>query len=210
MFAPNAAAGSTLPGLTLVEEIGHRVINEYAEAIGSLSIAASALQGGAANAALERAADRLREHADAHRSLLPPRTGGVLNLADYLGGICNAYSRATLAQRGVLLHLRFVTVDPILPPRRCWLIGLVVAELIRNAARHGLRGRGGEIRVHVGREQGVLTCLVSDDGRGSADAKPGRGQGVIRALVAELGGAVEWAFTGQGTTALVQLPDFDQ
>ncbi|MGF7147036.1 two-component sensor histidine kinase [Sphingomonas zeicaulis] len=210
MFAPNAAAGSTLPGLTLVEEIGHRVINEYAEAIGSLSIAASAAQGAAANAALERAADRLREHADAHRSLLPPRTAGELNLADYLGGICNAYARATLAQRGVHLHLHFVTVDPVLPARRCWLIGLVVAELVRNAARHGLRGRSGQIRVHIGRGQGVLTCVVSDDGAASANAKPGRGQGVIRALVAELGGLVEWAFTGQGTTAVVQLPDFDQ
>ncbi|WP_180143763.1 sensor histidine kinase [Sphingomonas sp. R-74633] len=190
--------------LHLVEEINHRVVNEYSEAIASLSLAANRAGSDIAKEALARAADRLRDHAESHRALLPPSSEAGANLADYIGRICNTFSQSTLAERGVLLALDAADID--LPADRCWRIGLVVAELIRNAARHGLRDRSGRIAVHVTEYAGRLMCLVRDTGQPRANSTPGRGQRLIRSLVADLGGSVEWSFAPDGASALVQLP----
>jgi two-component sensor histidine kinase len=204
MFAHTALEPSTPSvSFSLVEEINHRVINEYSEAIATLSIAASRTVDDKIRTELARAADRLRDHAASHRALMPPPAECTTNLADYLGRICNAFSKAALEERGVLLVLD--TIDVVLPSERCWRIGLIVAELIRNAARHGLHGRDGKISVHVAELSGQLTCLVRDTGQPPAEMKPGRGLRVIRSLVAELGGSVEWSFTLNGNFAFLQL-----
>lgn len=190
--------------LHLVEEINHRVVNEYSEAIASLSLAASRAANDSTREALASAADRLRDHAESHRALLPPPIESGTNLADYIGRICNAFAQATLAEREVLLVLD--AADVFLPADRCWRIGLVVAELIRNAARHGLKGRSGRISVHVAEHSGQLICLVRDTGRPTTTGPGGRGQRLVLSLVNDLGGTVEWSFALDGARALVRLP----
>jgi len=189
---------------SLVEEINHRVVNEYSEAIASLNLAASRAGDDRLKAELYSAAERLRDHAEAHRALMPPRVAGLENLADYVGHICNSFARATLAERGLLLTLD--TAEILLPVDRCWRLGLVVAELIRNAARHGRFDAKGRISVHIADHAGELRCLVRDTGTPSANAVPGRGQRLVRALIADLGGMVEWSYTAEGCLALVRVP----
>jgi len=205
MFAHGTALEPRVPSITvnLVEEIHHRVVNEYSEAISSLSLAALRTGDDRTRAELTKAADRLRDHAASHCALMPPPVDGTANLADHIGRICWAFSKATLEDRGVLLTLD--TIDVVIPAERCWRIGLVVAELIRNAARHGLQGREGEISVQFVERAGLLTCLVGDTGRPPVDMKPGRGLRLIRSLVSDLGGSVEWSFTSNGNFARVQL-----
>jgi two-component sensor histidine kinase len=190
--------------LHLVEEINHRVINEYSEAIASLSLAASRAANQSTREALASAANRLRDHAESHRALLPPPMQVGTNLADYIGRICNAFAKSTLVEREVLLVLD--ADDIILPADRCWRIGLIIAELIRNAARHGLKGRSGQISVRVAEQVGRLICLVRDTGRPAPSSAPGRGQRLIVSLVNDLGGDVEWSFAPGGARALVRLP----
>ncbi|KRA61206.1 hypothetical protein ASD89_04165 [Caulobacter sp. Root656] len=197
-----SARGAGLP-LHLVEEISHRVVNEYAEAISGLSLAAAGPIGGDLRQALRHAADRLRAHAENHRALLPPMEARV-NLADYVGRLCAAFSRATLAERRVGLVLE--TDEVWLASDRAWRLGLAVAELIRNAARHGLHGRGGVIWVQLTRSRGDVVCLVSDDGIAPARLAPGRGMALVQALVSELGGAVEWRSGDTGCLACLSVP----
>lgn len=78
----------------LVEEISHRVINEYGEAIAILSLASSS---GEATLALRRAADRLRAMAEAHQSLLVPITEGYIDLGDHVGKLCHSLHVPPLA-----------------------------------------------------------------------------------------------------------------
>lgn len=200
-----AADTQTLPpaSLSLVEEINHRVINEYAEAIAMLSIAAARADQGV-RATLSSVAERLRDHADAHRALLPPMTEGYANLADHVAAICGSYARATLADRAI--HLILKADDILLSADRGWRVGLIVAELVRNATRHGLKGKAGLIDVRVTRQGDRIICLVSDSGRAEPGRSPGRGQRLVRALVTELGGAVRWSFTPTGSFALVHIP----
>ena len=190
--------------LGLVEEINHRVINEYAEAIAMLSLAAGRAEPGLKDA-LFGVADRLRDHAEAHRALLPPMAGGVISLGRHVEAICASFTKATLAGRGI--HLLLKTDDILLSADRCWRIGLVIAELVRNAMRHGLSGSPGSIEVRVTGNRGRVTCLVSDSG-GAAPGRspPGRGQRLVRTLVADMGGAVRWSFTPRGSFALARVP----
>jgi two-component sensor histidine kinase len=206
MLARAVVTGPVAPtvSLKLVEEINHRVANEYAEAVSTLSIAASHAPDGAAREALTRAAERLCDHAASHRALLPPETAGKADFAGHLARVCQAFTKATLAERNVSLLVQAAEVE--LPADHCWRICLVLVELIRNAARHGLRGGGGLVRVHVVERAGTLLCEVRDNGRPTVRSVPGHGQALVRSLVADLGGTVDWVFAATGAIARLQLP----
>ncbi|TAJ72793.1 MAG: sensor histidine kinase [Phenylobacterium sp.] len=189
--------------LHLVEEISHRVANEYAEAIAGLSLAAAGSPRCEVKQALRAAAERLHAHAESHRALLPPIQGQV-NLADHVGRLCSAFSKATLADRQVRLAVE--TDDIWLASDRAWRIGLAVAELVRNAARHGLRGRAGAIVVQVALAGDEVVCSVGDDGVAASAVQPGRGVSLVQALAMELGGSVEWWFSQRGSVARLRAP----
>jgi two-component sensor histidine kinase len=198
------SASSPLQPLHLLEEISHRVANEYAEAIATLRLAAADAANAQVGAVLSRVAERLHAHADVHRALLAPAAGGSVDLADYVSRVCASMSRASLAANGVQL---LVDADEIwLESGRSWRVGLIVAELVRNAARHGLCCGPGAIRVSITEDCGSVTCRVGDNGRLARDAEPGRGRRLVEALAAELGGSVDWWFTPAGCLARLEIP----
>lgn len=195
-FAPT---GRLPQPLYLLEEISHRVMNEYAAAICDLTLAARRSASARERATLHRVAERLRTHAEAHRALLAPVDEGPIDLADYLGRICASMSKALLADREIRL---LAEMDEVwLDAGRCWRIGLIVSELIRNAVRHGLAGRTGCIRVALARTPDGVSCVVSDNGAAAWDVKRGRGCRLVETLAQELGGAVGWRFTPIGCFA---------
>ena len=200
--APNAA--SAFPPLHLLEEFSHRVASEYAEAIATLRLAAAEAANPQVCATLGVVAKRLRAHADAHRALLAPAAEGPIDLADYIGQVCAAMTEASLASFGVRL---LVDADEIwLESGRSWRVGLIVAELVRNAARQGLRCGPGAIRVSLGLSGGWVSCRVSDNGGGGDDTSQGPGRQLIETLAAELGGSVDWWFTPAGCLARLEIP----
>jgi two-component sensor histidine kinase len=199
-----SSAAFPLQPLHLLEEISHRVANEYAEAIAMLRLAAANAGNAQVGAALGAVANRLRAHADAHRALLAPAAAGPVDLAEYVGQVCASMTRALLAPNGVLL---LVDADEVwLESGRSWRVGLIVAELIRNAARHGLGGGPGAIRVSIAEACGWVSCGVSDNGQLTYAAQPGRGHRLVEALAAELGGSVDWWFTPTGCLARLEIP----
>ena len=194
------------PSLRLVEEISHRVVNEYAEAIATLSMAAGRAEGPAQDA-LRAAADRLHHHADAHRSLLPPAGATTVSLTDHIGAICSAHTRANLADRNIRLILK--ADDVCVPADYGWRIGLIIAELIRNASRHRAKNTPGLIEVRIAGAGDHILCLVSDSGRSEPGSAPGRELRLISSLAAELGGVVRWSSTQRGKFAIAQFPAQD-
>lgn len=202
-FEISGAAFRSQP-LHLLEEISHRVSLEYAEAIATLRLAAAEAGNAQVGAAFCNVANQLLAHAEAHRALLAPAAGGPVDLADYLGQVCASITRASLAPNGVRL---LVDADEIwLESDRSWRVGLIVAELIRNAARHGLGGGPGAIRVSIAEAGGWVSCVVSENGRLPGAAKPSRGRGLVEALAAELGGSVDWWFRPAGCLARLEIP----
>ncbi len=196
--------GSTMEPWLLVEEITHRVANEYAAAVGSISLASARCADRDAKTALAGAARRLLDYADAHRALQPPPVAErPADLGRYLRGLCEAITRSSLAERRIALTLFEETIA--LDAGQCWRVGMIVFELITNAARHGLRDREGSIVVELAAQGDVVQCRVADDGT-CGHPTPGRGTRITRALALELGGHIDWHFGVRGTTATLCFP----
>jgi two-component sensor histidine kinase len=187
-----------------VAEIEHRIANEYAMAIAAISRSAARQSHVEAKTVLAEAAQRLRNYADAHRSLRAPVNAGPLDLSEHLRGVCSALSRAMLNERGIGLTLVETAVE--LSAERCWRVGLIVAELVTNAARHGFKDWAGTITVEIIRAPGEIHCRVCDNGRSSGPGIPGHGAALVDALAGQLGGSVERRFTPHGGAVLLSFP----
>ena len=202
---PSASGlGELSASLILVEEVSHRVLNDYARAVAALRLAAKQLSDPAARGVMMEVAESLQVRAEAHRILQPPRGETQLHLGDYLQGVCAAISAASLA--GVGIRLTLVREDLLLPADRCWRLGLVIAELVTNAARHGLGWSAGDIRVEMLVEGGEICCQVADNGGSTGCLKAGRGQHIVSALLEGYGGTVEWLFGETGASVTVRMP----
>jgi two-component sensor histidine kinase len=193
-----------LQPLVLVQEITHRVLNEYSEAISSLALAAARAPDATSELALTSAALRLRARAEAHRALQSPSVKGRIDLAGYLDDLCERLNRALLADACTRLT---VCADEIwLDADYCWRVGLIVAELVRNATRHGTCDGPGAINVETRQARGRIVCQVCNDADGGSAIGRGRGRGLVEAFAAELGGSVVWTFAPGGCCVRLEFP----
>lgn len=191
-------------GRLLLSELTHRVNNEFASAISVVSIAAARAKNGEVKVALAAVTDCLQQHALVHHALQMPEYRTQVDAAAYLRQLCLSISRSKLDCK----NIKLVLVDhPIsMQSDRCWQLGMIVYELITNAARHAFDRRGGEIRVDLLQSGSFVECRVSDNGSGPAEFRPGRGLKIVEALVEGLNGRFKQQFGVQGSTTIVIFP----
>jgi two-component sensor histidine kinase len=188
----------------LLDELNHRISNEFASLIAIVSRAAAASGNDEVKRALRGVAQLLHHHAQVHRALRPPDQETLVNAEGYLSELCNAISRSKLDPLKIDLVL---TARPLLlESSRCWRLGMIVSELITNAARHAFAGRPGRIRVELLRAGGFAKCIVSDSGSAAAHIQPGHGLRMVEELTKALDGRFERRFEGAGTTSIVIFP----
>src|ERR1700730_6297149 len=141
----------------LLREMSHRVNNEFASAIGMVSLTASHSSNAEVRAALESVVERLHNFAQVHRALEIPKTSSRIDTSSYLCDLCRSISNAKLACRNI--ELIFVERPPIqLTPENSWRLGMVVSELITNVVRHAFNEHGGTIRVELKTSRGQTEC----------------------------------------------------
>jgi two-component sensor histidine kinase len=203
-FADVKMPGRATEPLLLVEEISHRVVNEYAGAIAAINFEATRIADADARAALRRSSDRLQAFAEAHRALQAPAAPGDMCLDDYLDRLCAALSEASLRERGVKLIL--VEDNVTLAAEQCWRVGLIVAGLITNSVQHGFDGSKGMIVVEVRQAGNEIVCTVADNGGCALNPTPSRGHRVVERLARELNGEIRWRFGPNGVTASLSFP----
>jgi two-component sensor histidine kinase len=192
---------SVLPrGLRLFRQIAERVLNDYVEAVAELRLASA--ECGTTRLALNAAATRLLARARAHHALQPPASGGEEELGGYLERVCAALSTARLEEHQTWLTL---SADEVwLDVYRCWLVGLLVAELIDDSACFVPPGAHAAVRVQVVSDGRRLIGAVVDPRR--APVGKGTGPRLVETLAAELGTTVERTSAGQGCCARFELP----
>src|SRR3569623_2929621 len=155
---------------------------------------------------------RVDSIARAHRHLYRDGQGSEGNVRDYLQDLCGALSDALLLRGGVT---RDCDADAATIQRdHAVSIGLVLNELVTNAAKHAFEGRErGSIHVSWKRHDGGWRLTVADDGVGMPPGKKpvrrdgGLGQRLIEAFAKQAGGTLSTKSDAGGTQVTMDLPD---
>jgi two-component sensor histidine kinase len=188
----------------LLHELNHRTNNEFAAVIGGASLAAARSGNEDVKTALTAVTELLHHYADVHWALQIPEHDTLVDAATYLRQLCLAISQSHLAHRKINLVL---TTDPLqLRADRCLRLGMIVYELIINAARHAFGCGDGEIRVELLTAGAFVECSVRDNGSAGASVGSGRGLKIIDELIKGLDGRFMQKFGSTGSSSVLTFP----
>lgn len=201
----NVLVKPTLPDANLLmREITHRVINEFSAAVLVVSLAASRSGDREVQSVLGNVQQNLEHCARVHGALQMPDLGTSIDVADYLRRLCHAVSRSKLDSQNIKV---VIAAQPmVLASERCWMLGMIVNELITNAARHAFKGQSGTICVGLIENEGVALCIVTDNGRNSGEARPHGGLKIVSSLAESLNGNFSQKFRAHGSASIVTFP----
>jgi two-component sensor histidine kinase len=192
----------------LLDELTHRVSNELASAIGIVTVAAARSSASEVKIALDRVRERLESWARVQLALQMPDYDTLIDASIYLRQLCHALVRSKLNAQDIELT---VSAAPLkLHAVQCWRMGLIVAELVTNSARHAFAENGGIISVELASWERGVECCVEDNGSAHADIRPGRGLRIVAALTEKLGGSIDQRFGPRGTRSTLTFPLADE
>ncbi|WP_066798720.1 sensor histidine kinase [Sphingomonas soli] len=195
-----------------LEEFDHRVKNNFTLVASLLDMQRRRAGEGETAEALGAALSRVESIARAHRHLYRGGSAapGSVDIAAYLQELCSALADALFLRDAITLdcHSDHATI----PRDRAVSIGLVVNELVTNAAKHAFPGRDeGHISVRFEKAESGWRLTVSDNGAGMSTAAKrkradgGLGQRLIDAFARQAQGTVSVGSTPSGTTVTVDF-----
>lgn len=188
----------------LLHELNHRISNEFASVINAVSVAAGRSGNKQVKVALTGVTELLHRCADVNRALRAPEFDTLIDAATYLRQLCSAINRFKLDHKKI--KLSFAACPLHLQSDRCWRLGMIVHELISNAARHAFGDEKGRIKIELLRVGTLVACKVQDDGSSHQHVRRGRGLEIVEMLVKTLGGRLEQKFGICGSTSMVAFP----
>lgn len=195
----------------LRREIDHRIKNNFQMAASLVDMQRRRADDEAVKDALSQVLNRLQSFAEAHRQLYHDAAGvGSVDMRDYIGSLCDSLSDGLTLSGAIALRADCAAVS--MPRDRAVLAGLIVNELVTNAAKHAFEGREtGLICVSLkpGTDGNVL--VVEDNGCGfrqTAEAEPsGLGKRLVEAFVRQADATMTIESDASGTCCRIQLPD---
>jgi two-component sensor histidine kinase len=153
----------------------------------------AARQAGSAEAreVLEEASGRISAMAAAQRVLYTTPDATRFNARDFLTTVCETMKQTFCQELDIDCE-----ADSILLPNDAAIpLALIVNELLTNAVKHGLIGRGaGAIRVRLTRENDSFLVYVEDDGPGfhlQSVQRRSSGLALVQGLARQLRGEFE-------------------
>jgi two-component sensor histidine kinase len=194
----------------LIREVHHRVKNNLRMISSLMSLEASDLPEGRARDAILDLEARVDSISLLHEMLHRPGGIGGVRIDEYLESFASTLFRASLPQ-DTAATLEFELEPLSLDVDDTLRVGLLVAELLTNAIKHGIGSRGrGRILVSAKRDAGgSLVVAVSDDGPGFRGQEPpfelSFGMKLIRLLAEDLGSVLKIEELG-GASFSVAIP----
>jgi two-component sensor histidine kinase len=189
--------------LTLLHELNHRIGNEFASIVSIISLARRS-GNEEVKAALTCVSDLIQKIVDVHRALQMPEQAACIDATAYLRKLCTSMSRSKLDHMKTKLVLAAAPLA--LLSDDCWRLGMIVHELITNAAKHAFPHGGGEIRVELFRAGAFVECRVLDSGSAPPTVQAGRGLRLVKELAKTLAGGIEHEFGAGGSRSVLIFP----
>jgi PAS domain S-box-containing protein len=193
----------------LLQEMVHRVKNNLQVIAAMVMIESRRLGSREGKAALERVSNRMTALGHLYSKLSKTDAIEAVDAATYLDELCLDLIASVQNEVGGSIVLRTDIASELLPTDRAIPIGLIVNELVTNAAKYAFPGgAGGTVMVTLKRAPGELRLTVSDDGQGldPSRADSGLGGRLVDGFAQQLGGRVERKSDSQGTTVHLILP----
>lgn len=188
----------------LMREVHHRVSNSLQMVMSFVSMQAGQTADPAAREALEATQSRIQAISKVHHRLYTRDDLTTIDLDDYLETLLGELRQSLTKGAGVIdLSLR---ADPIeVSPDEAVSVGVIVNELVSNAAKYAFNGRAaGNIRIDLERQSRGYALTVTDDGKGYDGAVPPQGSGlgmkIVAAVTRSLGSNLEYLPTDKGTS----------
>lgn len=189
----------------LTREMSHRVKNSLASVVGLLRVQARSAQSEAVQEALRDAASRITTIAQVHDHLWRSSRIGYVDISDFAGELCGKLQETAPGHK---LSCSFghlmISADKAIP------LGLLINELVTNAAKHAYPGGAGLIQVAGERRGAELHVEVKDQGIGLPkdfdidQPRASLGFKVIKSLLVQLGGRM-MVISNKPKGATVQL-----
>jgi len=192
----------------LLREIDHRVKNNFAIVVSLIGLQRRQAADPATQEALSTALSRVESVARAHNHLYGAAAGtAAVDMQVYISELCAALKQALFLGDAVTLAC---TCDPVSLQRdRAVAVGLVVNELVTNAAKHAFQGREtGEIRVALRSSGAAVRLSVADNGIGLPPVRRdgALGQRLIDGFSRQANGALTSKSDAGGTVFVLELP----
>jgi len=191
----------------LLQEMSHRVKNKF-----TMISSIIGLQARSANPevrhALEDVAARVQVMMTVHNYLQLSRHDGLIDVSEYLPGLCNALKEALCGPRPITLTVN--ATKTYLPADKALATGLIVNELVTNAFKYAFeQERPGSIGVALHRIGEEMELSVTDNGCGyDGGAGVGLGSRLVTVFAAQLGGSATWSqLPSGGCKASIVFPD---
>lgn len=191
-------------------EVNHRVANSLALVAALVRLQMSAVSDPAAKDALAETQGRISAIAGIHKRLYTTDDVRFVEIDAYLGNLAQDI-QATMSLDGSAADIKLLAEPLRLPTDKAVSVGVIVNELVTNAAKYAYRDREvGEIRVKASQiEPGKIEIVVEDDGIGwTGEGKiqgTGVGSRVIAATASGLGAKLAYDPVSQGTRARLQI-----
>ena len=190
----------------MLRELDHRMKNNFQTVASLLRLQLRRTDDAPAQHALQEALNRVLSISEAHRNLYAAGHDlSRVDMAVYLGDLCANLADALLL--GEMVRLECSVEHGALERDRAVAVGLIVNELVTNAAKHAFNdGKPGEIRVAFGKARDGYRLTVEDNGRGLpadyATRGPGLGRGLVEAFTRQAGGSLK---VGKGPGAKFEV-----
>ena len=193
----------------LLQELTHRIKNSL-QIIGSMvSLEARNQKSGEGKTALERVSHRISALGRLYSMLGETNSVEQVDAASYLEALCRDLIESVQKENGTSIALKTDIASEQMPVDRAIPLGLIVNELVTNAAKYAFPGEPkGTVAVTLKRFAGELRLIVSDDGKGVDPRREGSGFGgrLVDSFARQLGGQVERVSSNKGTIVCLILP----
>lgn len=196
----------------LIREVHHRVSNSLQMVSSFVSMQASQTPDPAARDALAATQNRIQAISKVHHRLYTRDDLSTIDLDEYLATLIEEL-RASIDSARCTIDVTFAA-DPIeVTPDAAVSIGVVVNELVSNAAKYAFIGRDkGTIAITLRQETEGYHLEVRDDGHGIDVAEGPKGTGlgmrIVGAISRSLGSELEIipVESGTGHSLLIRQP----